>query len=161
PQAYLAVTPLAFGEPTDGRAHVRQIVRVDDLPPHIGMRRTLLEAQSREREGSLVRVENAPLHVDLDDVLGHEVEDHAELALVLSHLVVGLLPIGDVGPGDVPAEDPSLRVAQWRYAHQEPSVLAVASPEAGLGLPCSRAGKPAFPSRQKGLGVVRMHEVPY
>src|SRR5262245_15480576 len=101
---------------------------MDDLPPpQLGVRGGLVETQSREFERRPVRVNDPALRVEGDEMLGNEVDDDAEFALILPDLLLGFLPIVDVGPRAVPADDASA-VAEGGGANQEPAVIAISSP---------------------------------
>jgi hypothetical protein len=134
PHAHLHLAPDALGEAAQGCPHDGHVVRVEDARPHVVLRGDLLEAQSGVFEGGPVRVEDAALRVEDDEMMRNEVDDHAELALVLADALLRLLAVVDVGPRPVPADDASLVVVQRVHADEEPAVRAVLSEDAGLHL---------------------------
>src|SRR5262249_53892593 len=121
--------------------HFREVVRViafgdaDELAVDVVAIQLLRRTDAPELERRRVRVEQPSAGVDQTDVLRDDIEKRAQLAFVLPDLFHGLLPIVDVGPGDVPADDASSVVAERDDTNEEPAVLAVPPPEARFGLP--------------------------
>src|SRR5262249_7187289 len=81
-----------------------------------------------------VRVEHPSVDVQHGDVLRDDVEQQAQLPFVLPDLLLGLLPIVDVRPGSVPADDASLVVLQWIHADEKPAIGAILPQDTGLHL---------------------------
>ena len=109
-------------------------------------------------EHDVVRVEPGAVGRGDQDMMRHQIEDLAQLAFLLADLVLGLLPIVDVGPSGVPAYDPPSLVAHRVHTSEEPAVLTVPSPEARFALPRSARGKSALPRRRERIDVVRVCE---
>src|SRR5262249_39184153 len=93
--------------------HLREVVRVisrgdaDELTVDVVVIQLLGRADAPELERRPVRVEQPSVGVHQTDVLRDDFEQQAQLPFVLPDLFLGLLPIVDVGPGDVPADDAS------------------------------------------------------
>jgi hypothetical protein len=100
----------------------------------LGIRQLLRLAEAPELERRPVRVEHPSVDVQHGDVLRDDVEQQAQLPFVLPDLLLGLLPIVDVRPGSVPADDAPLVVLQWIHADEEPAIGAVLPQNARLYL---------------------------
>src|ERR1700685_789090 len=95
----------------------------------------IIDGQPRVVEHGLVGIDRFSFRVVDSDHLGNQVCDPAELALILTQLLLCLLTVFDVGADDVPLYDLAALVMQRLGAYENPPIYSIAPTEARLGFP--------------------------
>ena len=98
-------------------------------------RRHIIDGQSRVVEHGLVGIDRCSFRVVDNDHLGDRIGDPAELALVLTQLLLCLLTVFDVSAGGVPLYDLAALVTQRLGADEKPAKYSIVPTKARLDLP--------------------------
>src|SRR5580704_5346015 len=95
----------------------------------------IINGQPRVVEHGLVGVDRFSFRVVDSDHLADRVSDPAELALVLTQLLLRFLAVFDVGADDVPLYDRTALVTQRLAAYENPPIYSIVPTKARLGFP--------------------------
>src|SRR5271167_1792240 len=95
----------------------------------------IIDGQPRVVEHGLVGVDRFSFRVVDSDHLADRVNDPAELALILTQLLLCQLTVFDVGGDDVPLYDRAALVTQRLGAYENPPIYSIVPTKARLGFP--------------------------
>src|SRR5262249_44687823 len=160
PKAHLEIgADGSLSDPADLFQNRRHVVRMDDHWPQVVAIDDVDEGEACVVEHGPIRILNAGLRTKLQQELGHEVDQHAELLLVLPELLFGPLAVLDVCAGAAPPHEGAPLVVLRLGTYQEPAIDAVVPAEPRLYL-ARFAGRqelpPLFHQRRE---IVRMERL--